>query len=234
LTVEGKIEKAALASCFRRECGAHGYFAALTYDGKLLQTGGSPMSEQRVLTAPAPFSPGDFQVRSFQDADRTQVLRLHAAGGSTDSMDCDCATSIDQFEEKYFRRPQDHFWVADAKGQVIGTVAICVHDQNVAHLYCLLAVDDSTDHAVRRSLVQVAANHARRHGCLKLVVHAQVDVGRAAQFLHRLGFEFARRREIEKRPVLEFYLNLYEPPELGTYKGDTWGHKLIDHPGGET
>jgi hypothetical protein len=50
------------------------------------------------------------------------------------------------------------------------------------------------------------------------VVHApdgQVDIGRAATFLHRLGFEFSRHREIEERAVLEFYLNLYERPELG-------------------
>jgi N-acetylglutamate synthase-like GNAT family acetyltransferase len=174
------------------------------------------MPEQKVLTALAPLPPGDFQVRSFQAADRTQVLRLHAPAAAADFMDCDCATNIDQIEEKYFRRPQDHFWVADVRGQVIGTVAIYVHDLNVAHLYCLRAVNDSPDHAVRRGLVQVAAHHARRHGCLKLVVHAQVDVERAAQFLHRLGFEFARRREIEKQSLLEFYLNLYEPPELGT------------------
>jgi hypothetical protein len=32
--------------------------------------------------------------------------------------------------------------------------------------------------------------------------------------LHRLGFEFSRHREVENQPVLEFYLNLYERPEL--------------------
>jgi N-acetylglutamate synthase-like GNAT family acetyltransferase len=187
------------------------------------------MSEQKILTAPAAFPLDDFQVRSFQSADRTQVLHLHAFGASADSMGCDCEASIDRIEEKYLRRPQDHFWVADAYGQIIGTVAICVHGQNVAHLYCLCALDDSTDRVIRRGLVQVAANHARRHGCLKLVVHAQVDVGCAAQFLHRLGFEFSRNREIQKRPVLEFYLNLYEPPELGLVKGNALHYKRIDH-----
>jgi hypothetical protein len=70
--------------------------------------------------------------------------------------------------------------------------------------------------------IRVAASHAHHHGCLKLVVHApdpQADIGRAAEFLHRLGFEFSRHREVEKRPVLEFYLNLYERPELLPYGG---------------
>ena len=68
--------------------------------------------------------------------------------------------------------------------------------------------------SVRKGLVQVAANHAHLNGFLKLILHAQVDVGRAAEFLHRLRFLFSRQREVEAQPVLEFYLNLYERPEL--------------------
>ena len=156
------------------------------------------------------------RVRSFQPADRPTVLRLHAAAGPSGLVDCDCATNIDQIQETYFRRPQDHFWVAEALGRLVGTVAIYVHDDGVAHLYCLRAVDDSVDHEIRRGLVRVAASHAHHHGCLKLVIHPpdQVDIGRAIEFLHRLGFEFSRHRQIEKRSVLEFYLNLYERPEL--------------------
>jgi N-acetylglutamate synthase-like GNAT family acetyltransferase len=154
-----------------------------------------------------------FMVRSFHTDDRTQILRLHAALAASDSVDCDCAANIDRIEENYFRRPQDHFWVAEAHGEVVGTVAIRVHE-DTAHLSCLRAADDSSRHAVRRGLVQIAARHAHHHGCLKLVVHAQVDVGRAAEFLHRLGFEFSREREVDNEPVLEFYLNLYDRPEL--------------------
>ena len=167
-----------------------------------------------------PGLPVAFLVRSFQGGDREQILRLHAAVAPTGSVDCDCESKIDQIEEKYFRRPQDHFWVAEAGGRIVGTVGICVHDENVAHLHCLRAVDDTTDHVIRRALVQVAAGHAHEHGCLKLVVHPQnvpVDIERAAEFLHRLGFEFSRHREVEKEPVFEFYLNLYERPELGSY-----------------
>jgi N-acetylglutamate synthase-like GNAT family acetyltransferase len=139
---------------------------------------------------------------------------LHGAVAAIDSVDCDCTVSIDRIEENYLSRPQDHFWVAESHGEIIGTVGLCVHE-DVAHLHCLRAVDDSLDHVVRKSLVRVAAGHAHHHGCLKLVVHAQVDVGRAAEFLHRLGFEFSRHREVDKWPVAEFYLNLYERPELG-------------------
>ena len=165
-------------------------------------------------------SPGAFLIRSFQAGDRSQILRLHAAEALSESVACDCAWNIDQIGEKYFRRPQDHFWVAEAEGRIVGTVAICVQDDDVAHISCLRAIDDSTGYVIRKALVQVAAGHAHQHGCLKLVVHAPklpVDIGRAAEFLHRLGFEFSRHRDVEKRPVIEFYLNLYERPELGPY-----------------
>jgi N-acetylglutamate synthase-like GNAT family acetyltransferase len=162
-----------------------------------------------------------FRVRSFQATDQQQVMQLHAATAPGGFVDCDCAAKIEEIEEQYFRRPQDHFWVAEALGRIVGTVAMYVHDDNVAHLYCLRAVDESVDHPIRKGLVRVAASHAHHHGCLKLAVHApdrQVDIGRAAEFLHRLGFEFSRHREVEKRSVLEFYLNLYERPELLPYE----------------
>jgi N-acetylglutamate synthase-like GNAT family acetyltransferase len=156
-------------------------------------------------------------VRSFQPSDRLALLRLHAAAAPSGFVDCDCATNIDLIEETYFRRPQDHFWVAEARGEIVGTIGICMHDENVAHVYCLRTVDNLRDDLIRRGLVQVAATHAHQQGCLKLVVHspnAQVDIGRATTFLHQLGFEFSRHREIDQRAVLEFYLNLYERPEL--------------------
>src|SRR5258705_4422784 len=72
-------------------------------------------------------------VRSFQATDRQQVMRLHAAAAPSGFVDCDCATRIDEIEETYFRRPQDHFWVAESLGRIVGTVAIYLHDDNVAH-----------------------------------------------------------------------------------------------------
>ncbi|MDB5322366.1 MAG: hypothetical protein JWN40_3997 [Phycisphaerales bacterium] len=158
-----------------------------------------------------------FLIRSFQAADRVQILRLHAAPSPGGAVDCNCATNIDLIEETYFRRPQDHFWVAEARGEIVGTIGICMHDENVAHVYCLRTVDNLKDDLIRKGLVQVAATHAHQQGCLKLVVHspnAQVDISRATTFLHQLGFEFSRHREIDQRAVLEFYLNLYERPEL--------------------
>jgi len=155
-----------------------------------------------------------FLVRSFRASDRQKVLSLHASATPVASVPCDCTANIDRIQEIYLRHPRNHFWVADAHGEILGTVGIGVQDEEVAHLHCLRAVDNPISNLVRKGLVQVAANHAHLHGCLKLILHAQVDVGRAAEFLHRLGFQFSRQREVDAQSVLEFYLNLYEQPEL--------------------
>jgi N-acetylglutamate synthase-like GNAT family acetyltransferase len=172
------------------------------------------MPEQMMQSQPIALIPGSVQIRCFQIADRLQIMRLYM-GVPLDSDGYECPTESEQIEEKYFRRPQDHFWVADAHGHISGTIAIRTDDQHVALMSCLQAVDDSADHIIRRSLVQAAANHARRHGCLKLVVCADVDVVYIAWLLHQVGFEFSRHRKIQHQSILEFYLNLYEPPELG-------------------
>src|ERR1700677_2736302 len=83
-----------------------------------------------------------FLVRSFQASDRVHVMELHAATAPSGLVNCDCAANIGEIEEKYFGRPQDHFWVAEALGRIVGTVAIYVGDDNAAHLHCLRALDD--------------------------------------------------------------------------------------------
>ncbi|MGB7160344.1 MAG: hypothetical protein WBD40_19910 [Tepidisphaeraceae bacterium] len=74
-----------------------------------------------------------------------------------------------------------------------------------------------SDLKVPRGLVRAAAEHAREVGLLKLAMHAPADAQeRVAAYYHRLGFELSRTRDIDGVHVLEFYLNLYERPELGS------------------
>jgi hypothetical protein len=56
--------------------------------------------------------------------------------------------------------------------------------------------------------------------------NAQVDINRAAMFVHQLGFDFSRHREIEQRAVRDFCLNVYERPALGPREGiDATDHR---------
>lgn len=110
---------------------------------------------------------------------------------------------------------RDRFFVAEAGGRVIGTLAVVEASPDVGHLHWL-RVDPrwQKDLAVARALIRAVAGHARDVGLLKLALHApQGAEQRLAKYYHRLGFEFSRTRQIGDVHVLEFYLNLYERPK---------------------
>jgi GNAT superfamily N-acetyltransferase len=156
----------------------------------------------------------EFVVRSFRDDDREQVLALHTEGAAS-SLCCEC-NDTDGIDKNYFGPKHGHFWVAECHGKVIGTLALMLEaEEEVAHLHCLRVTSAWHDvPSVRKQLLKTAATHARDHGSLKLVLHANVQEQKAAAFLHRLGFEFSRHREVDGNPALEFYLNLYQRPEV--------------------
>jgi ribosomal protein S18 acetylase RimI-like enzyme len=128
----------------------------------------------------------------------------------------DPATDLDQIEEVYLKRPQDHFWVAELDGHVIASIAITEDDRQVAHVRWL-RVDPACrmwhGGEVASVLMEKATHHARQHDCLKLVLHTPVNDERAITILHQLGFEYARTRERGGKHLLEFYLNLYARPD---------------------
>lgn len=172
------------------------------------------MSESAMVSAGAGGDVEGIVVRIFRDEDRAQVLALHTEGHAS-SLCCDC-DETDRVDKNDFRPKHGHFWVAECQGKVIGTLALMLEAaEEVAHLHCLRVTSAWPDvPSVRRQLLKTAATHARDHGSLKLVLHANVQEQKAAAFLHRLGFEFSRHREVDGSPALEFYLNLYQRPEV--------------------
>lgn len=166
---------------------------------------------------PAPINvQSEMRLRSYEPRDRDGVLRLYHHGLLTGTPDpLDPATDLDHIEEIYLKRPQDHFWVADANSEVVGSIAITEDDKLVAHVR-RLRVDPAwkswNGGEVARALIQHATHHAREHDSLKLVLHTPVDDEQAIALLRELGFNYARAREQCGRHVLEFYLNLYARP----------------------
>ena len=110
---------------------------------------------------------------------------------------------------------RERFWVAEADGRLIGSVAVVEEGPDVGHIYWLrVAPQWQADYAVARRLAQTAATYAREVGFLKLIsqVPRQAEQ-RVVGYYRQMGFEFSRAREIDGRHVLEFYLDLYAQPE---------------------
>jgi N-acetylglutamate synthase-like GNAT family acetyltransferase len=153
-------------------------------------------------------------IRSYRASDRPYTIRLYREGLLTGTLNpLDPASDLDQIEDVYFKRPQDHFWIAEAQGEVIAMIGVREDERQIAHVR-RLRVDpkcgDSLRGELARILIRTAAEHAREHEHLKLVLHTPFNDEEAAAFLHQLGFEFTRARELDGRHQLEFYLNLYE------------------------
>ena len=161
-----------------------------------------------------PRFPGDAYVRSFRAADQPAARRLYREGLLAGEVDPnDAAADMEDIAVAYLRRPQDHFWVADAGMRVVGTVALTIDERQVGHL-CRLRVAPGWQDSdyIASLLVEAATAHAREHACLMLVLHTRMDDNRAVALLHRLGFQFSRSRDVRGRHLLEFYLNLYYAP----------------------
>jgi len=155
-------------------------------------------------------------VRSFRPLDRPDVLRLYHDGLLAGCVDPkDRAADLDDIEGAYFRRPQNHFWIAEANGVVIGTVAVSEDDAGITHLRRLrVASAWQKNSGVAVELIKAAIHHARSHGCLKLVFHTSLDGEQAVKLLDRLGFQFSRTRDIGGRHLIEFYDNLYATTDV--------------------
>jgi N-acetylglutamate synthase-like GNAT family acetyltransferase len=174
-----------------------------------------PSEHSREL-APASAAPA-VCLRSYDAKDKQEVFRLNRLGllaGVPDPLDP--VTDLADIEDVYFKRPQDHFWVAEIKDHVIASIAIREHEPQVAHVR-RLRVDPAwktwRGGKVAEVLIAKATHHARQHDCLKVVLHTPVNYMWAVSLLRHLGFEYARERGLGGRKVLEFYSNLYAQPE---------------------
>lgn len=159
-----------------------------------------------------------FVIRSFRSGDLPDVTDLYHKGLLTGWQDPDDhALDLVDVAASYFARPQDHFWVAEAKGSVIGTIAIRQDDAGVSHIRRLrVAPLWQLDSSVSIALVRTAIAHARHHDCLKLFFHTSLPSNKAIRLLEDLGFQVAPLRGAPSDHVVEAYRDLYRRDSSGT------------------
>ena len=112
-----------------------------------------------------------------------------------------------------FASGRQRAWVAEAEDRLIGMAVLSVESQTLARLtYLHVAGDGPHDAPAARALAEIAIRKAWDAGYLKLVVHTHIPAGHVIEYMHELGFEFARTHSSGSERVVEFYRNLYEPP----------------------
>lgn len=145
------------------------------------------------------------EARDLKDAGETFPSAMaHVHAGPADSMHS-------FFEEVTSGR--HNAWVAEANGRIIGMAVVSIESQTLARLTYLHVTSDGPHHApAARALAEFAIREAWDGGYLKLVVHTGIPAIHVIEYMHELGFEFARTHLSGSQRVVEFYRNLYEPP----------------------
>ncbi|MGA2232993.1 MAG: GNAT family N-acetyltransferase [Tepidisphaeraceae bacterium] len=156
------------------------------------------------------------KVRSFKPGDEHHVWRLYREGLLAGHLDpVDPLDDLRNIEDYYLAHPRRHFWVAQAFGDIVGTVAIATEEDGVAHLRRLRVAPRWPDRdMLATTLMETALDHAREQGAIKLALHTPVNQEGALELMTRHGFQFARSRQIHGRDALEFYITVYDPIHL--------------------
>lgn len=149
-------------------------------------------------------------VRPFVPADRDAVERLFHEGLLPGHVDY-APAEADRIREM-MKTNRQRMWVAEASGEVVGTIAVVEADRDVGQIHWLrVAPEWQQELIVPQRLTEAAADYAREVGLLKLVLQAPPNVAeRVASYYQRAGFEYSRSRDENGRHLLEFYLNLYK------------------------
>ena len=104
-------------------------------------------------------------------------------------------------------------WVAESQEQLVGMALLSIDSPTLARLtYLHVAGNGPYDAPAARALAEIAIRKAWDAGCLKLAIHTPIPSNHLAQYMHELGFEFARVHSSDSQRVHEFYRNLYQLP----------------------
>lgn len=142
------------------------------------------------------------------------------------------AAGVDRPGESPRPAAEPSSWVAEANGEIIGSISMVCIDKDTGRLEQFrVAPEWEADRRLGRRLARTAADFARERGLLKLVIDVPEDLpglprgnglsptARAAEaesrvrtYFEMLGFVFSRKREADGKTMLEFYLNLYQHP----------------------
>lgn len=156
--------------------------------------------------------PTGVSVRTYRDADQTQVSRLYTDGLLAGQLaPNDTGADIENIQEAYFDSPGNHFWVADLNGEILGMIGVARDEASVAEIRRLRVRKEWQQSAIGARLVETALAHCKHHGYLKVVLDTRFERGAVQDLFEKFGFHHTRTKSLHGKELLEFYLDLYRP-----------------------
>ena len=129
------------------------------------------------------------------------------------------ATDIENIKEAYLNDNDNHFWVAETGGQVLGMIGVARDEGHTAEIRRLRVEKEWQQSLMGIRLIEAALAHCKKHGYLKVVLDTRFEHGAAHNLFERFGFHHTRTKNIHGKDLLEFYLDLYRAPKKESHEG---------------
>jgi len=108
-------------------------------------------------------------------------------------------------------------WIARPRGCETGPLAgsVTLHriEQSAAQMSGLLVSPELRGRGIGVLLVKESLRFCSDNGLIKVLLDALTDQTQAIHLFERVGFQLSRKKEIQGRECMEFYLDLYRRPE---------------------
>jgi putative acetyltransferase len=149
-------------------------------------------------------------VRSYRPEDRPAVSRLYTEGLLEGQIAAnDTGADIENIAEAYLSAPENHFWVAERDGEVLGMIGVAREEEHLAEIRRLRVHPSHQQTGIAAELMRTALSHCRHHGYLKVVLDTRFTRNSVLEIFDRFGFQHTRSKNMHGKELLEFYLDLY-------------------------
>ena len=144
-----------------------------------------------------------YLLRGHQPGDMGWIIHRHAAmyareWGYNDEFEAlvarICADFLDQFDPA-----AEHCWIAERRGEIVGSVFVVRKSKTVAKLRLLLVEPEARGLGIGRRLIDECIRFARQAGYRKLTLWTQSDLGAARRLYQKAGF-----RRVQTKPNPNF------------------------------
>jgi DNA-binding MarR family transcriptional regulator/GNAT superfamily N-acetyltransferase len=147
---------------------------------------------ERLLTSPN-LGTQAILLRPHRPGDMGWVVHRHGAlyaeeWGYSDEFESLVASIVSEFLAN-FDPPREHCWMAEYRGQIVGSVFLVKKSQTVAKLRLLLVEPHARGLGIGRQLVDACVDFARQVGYRKITLWTQSHLDGARRLYQSAGFE---------------------------------------------
>jgi ribosomal protein S18 acetylase RimI-like enzyme len=164
------------------------------------------MTDQASSTSGA----GAVAIRSFKREDLPSCRKLYKEGLLGGKLaENDTGLDIDDIEQAYLSSPDDHFWIAETNGEVVGMIGVQHHEEGNGEIRRLRVAEAHRRKGIGSMLVEQALKFCQQKGYLKITLDTFVEREAAIKLFEKFRFRHSRTKNVAGKEMMYFYLDLY-------------------------